>query len=196
MGVPHARSTLTRLSDIPFNHDGTRGGTLGHDDKVAHLDGAGLALLSDLESGDGVVLVGELAAVSHDHGPDLTGDLDILGNLDGIGDDVGTVVEVDDLVGGSAVKDLLDDLGVVNDTVPVLFSDNLSALHLTVKPILHARSKHIELDFHYVRERVARNLLVTEFVSSSDQLADILTKNKQVYISDSQTSVKLWADSN
>lgn len=47
---------------------------------------------------------------------------------------------------------------------------------MTVNPVFHARSKHIELDYHYVRERVALGLLVTKHVSSIAQVADILTK--------------------
>lgn len=57
-----------------------------------------------------------------------------------------------------------------------LYSDNLSALHLTANLVFHARSKHIELDFHYVSERVAYKLLLTEFIPSTEQLADIFTK--------------------
>lgn len=55
---------------------------------------------------------------------------------------------------------LLKELDIPMVATPVLYLDNLSALYLTVNPIFHARSKHIELDFHYVPERVARKLLV------------------------------------
>lgn len=71
---------------------------------------------------------------------------------------------------------LLKDMDVPMVTTHIIYSDNLSALHLTVNPAFHARSKHIELDFHYVRERVARKLVQTEFVPSTDQVADIFTK--------------------
>lgn len=52
----------------------------------------------------------------------------------------------------------------------------MSALHLTINPIMHAHSKYIEVDYHYVRKRIALDLLHTKRVSSSSQLADILTK--------------------
>jgi hypothetical protein len=42
--------------------------------------------------------------------------------------------------------------------------------------VFHARMKHIEVDFHFVRERVARKLLYVKFISSKDQIADIFTK--------------------
>ena len=47
---------------------------------------------------------------------------------------------------------------------------------MTTNPVLHARTKHVELDYHFVREKVAQGQLITQFVRSKDQLADIHTK--------------------
>ncbi|GAB2277530.1 hypothetical protein Dimus_039233 [Dionaea muscipula] len=58
----------------------------------------------------------------------------------------------------------------------LLFCDNMSSLSMTVNPVFHARSKHIELDYHFVRERVALGLLITRYVPTHGQLADIFTK--------------------
>ena len=71
---------------------------------------------------------------------------------------------------------LLRDLGIPLPCPPILHYDNLSALHMTVNPVFHGRTKHIELDYHYVREKVALGSLETHFVSSTNQLADIFTK--------------------
>ena len=71
---------------------------------------------------------------------------------------------------------LLTDLHISQPSCPILFCDNLSALQLTVNPVFHARSKHIEIDYHYVREQVALHKLQTQHVSSSEQLADMSTK--------------------
>jgi hypothetical protein len=49
-------------------------------------------------------------------------------------------------------------------------------MFLTVNPIFHARMKHIEVDFHFVREKVAAGALKVRFISTQDQLADIFTK--------------------
>ena len=61
---------------------------------------------------------------------------------------------------------LLRDLHVPQSQPPILFCDNLSALHMTINPVFHARSKHIELDYHFVRERVSMGLLVTRHIPS------------------------------
>ncbi|GAA0151726.1 hypothetical protein LIER_10381 [Lithospermum erythrorhizon] len=55
-------------------------------------------------------------------------------------------------------------------------SDNLSATYLSANPVFHARTKHIEIDFHFVREQVARKELQVQFISTKDQIADVLTK--------------------
>jgi hypothetical protein len=42
--------------------------------------------------------------------------------------------------------------------------------------VFHARTKHIEIDFHFIRERVANQKLVIRFISSKDQIAYGFTK--------------------
>lgn len=71
---------------------------------------------------------------------------------------------------------ILTDLCISLSHPPVLYCDNISALYMAINPVFHARSKHIELDYHFVRERVVLGLLVTKHVSSANQVADIFTK--------------------
>ena len=59
---------------------------------------------------------------------------------------------------------------------PILYYDNKSAEALASNPKYHSQTKHIELDLHFVREHIAKKELVVEHVSSSSQLADVLTK--------------------
>ena len=71
---------------------------------------------------------------------------------------------------------LLHDLGIFLSTPPLLWCDNVSALAIASNPVFHARTKHIEVDYHFVREKVLRKDLLVKFISSNDQLVDIFTK--------------------
>jgi hypothetical protein len=57
-----------------------------------------------------------------------------------------------------------------------LWCDNMVAKYLSANPVFHSRTKHIEVDYHFVRERVSRKLLKIDFVPSRDQVADGFTK--------------------
>ena len=74
------------------------------------------------------------------------------------------------------LRTLVKDLGLYLYDPPVLWCDNVSALAIASNPVFHARTKHIEVDFHFIRERVLRKDLQVKFVSTVDQLADIFTK--------------------
>jgi hypothetical protein len=74
------------------------------------------------------------------------------------------------------VEALACELGVVFYQRPTLWCDNLGATYLSANPIFHARTKHIEIDYHFVRERVSNRLLDIKFISAKDQIADGFTK--------------------
>ena len=74
------------------------------------------------------------------------------------------------------IQSLLKELGVFQHKPPILWCDNLGATYLTANPMFHARTKHIEVDFHFVREQVARKAMDVRFISSKDQPADLFTK--------------------
>jgi hypothetical protein len=61
-------------------------------------------------------------------------------------------------------------------SAPALLGDNKPAIALAKNPVLHDRSKHIDLKFHFLRDCVDGVQLVIEFVKTGRQLADILTK--------------------
>lgn len=57
-----------------------------------------------------------------------------------------------------------------------LHCDNVSAIKLARNPVFHARSKHIELHHHYVRERVLAGEIKVDYLRTEEQTADVLTK--------------------
>lgn len=50
------------------------------------------------------------------------------------------------------LRSLLNDLQIQLESIPVLYCDNVSALNISVNPLFHSKSKHIAIDYHYVRE--------------------------------------------
>lgn len=78
------------------------------------------------------------------------------------------------------VQSLLDVLGVQQPKVPVLWCDN-SATCLSANPVFHAQTKHIKVDYHFVRERVAQKKLDVCIISSAYQVADGFTKAQPVH---------------
>ena len=60
---------------------------------------------------------------------------------------------------------------------PMLYVDNKATISLIKNPILHDRSKHIEIRFHYIRECTNRGLIKIDFIRTEEQLGDILTKS-------------------
>ncbi|CAG9998128.1 unnamed protein product [Clonostachys byssicola] len=101
--VPETGGALAGGLEVPLHEDGTGLRTLGLNHEVGNLNIANIAWLADLEHGLGR--------------PDLTNNLDVLGNLDSVADDVGTVGEVDNLVLSGAVESSLDSGGIISLTV-------------------------------------------------------------------------------
>ncbi|KAJ9566493.1 LOW QUALITY PROTEIN: hypothetical protein OSB04_002459 [Centaurea solstitialis] len=71
---------------------------------------------------------------------------------------------------------LLYELGAHIQYPVISHCDNMSTTYMASNPIFHARTKHIELDYHYVREKVARGSHKVCYIHTKDQPADLLTK--------------------
>nr|GEV39508.1 aluminum-activated malate transporter 13-like [Tanacetum cinerariifolium] len=71
---------------------------------------------------------------------------------------------------------LLNELGIRSSSTPILWCDNLCATYLSANHIFHARIKHVEIDYHFVREKVAQGDLRVQHISTKDQIANIFTK--------------------
>ena len=75
------------------------------------------------------------------------------------------------------LKHLLRELRFGNDEQMKLICDNQAALHIASNPVFYDRTKHIEVDCHFIREKIASGCVATSFVNSNDQLAHIFTKS-------------------
>jgi hypothetical protein len=71
---------------------------------------------------------------------------------------------------------LFCDIQFALSQAPIIWFDNVSALALASNLVYHARTKHIEIDYHFVREKVINRDIMLKFISTHDQLVDAFTK--------------------
>ncbi|RDX97948.1 Copia protein, partial [Mucuna pruriens] len=75
------------------------------------------------------------------------------------------------------VKQLIQELKFTDAQPMKLYCDNQAALHIASNLVFLERTKHIEIDCHFIREKLLAKEISTEFINSSNQLADIFTKS-------------------
>jgi len=73
------------------------------------------------------------------------------------------------------MKQQLFDYGLILDHIHIR-CDNMSAINLSKNPILHFRTKHIEIRHHFLRDHVQKGDCLLELIDTKNQLADIFTK--------------------
>ena len=71
---------------------------------------------------------------------------------------------------------LLEERGVCNLKLVTHHCNNMSALNIAHNLVLHDRTKHIEINCHFTREKVMDGLLQLTYLPTSSQLADVFTK--------------------
>lgn len=93
-----------------------------------------------------------------------------------------STTESEYIAASNAVKELvwlnllLSELLVDGLNVPIFYMDNQSAIRLVKNPEYHKRTKHIEVRYHFIRERFEEGMFELKYVPSNDQVADIMTK--------------------
>ena len=74
------------------------------------------------------------------------------------------------------MKIIHDDLKIKHEAPMGLVCDNKSAIRIAHNPVQHDRTKHIEIDRHFIKEKLDSGLIATEYIPSKLQLADMFTK--------------------
>ncbi|KAJ9566142.1 hypothetical protein OSB04_002108 [Centaurea solstitialis] len=71
---------------------------------------------------------------------------------------------------------LIGELRVTLPSAPTLWCDNLGATYLAANPVFHQRTKHLEIDLHFIRDMVLTRTLCVKYVPTNSLIADVLTK--------------------
>ncbi|XP_020679642.2 uncharacterized protein LOC110097547 [Dendrobium catenatum] len=74
------------------------------------------------------------------------------------------------------LRRLAEELQIPQPNPTIIHCDNTSAIAIAKNPVFHARTKHIEIDYHFIRQHINSNTVRLSHISSNDQIADILTK--------------------
>ena len=76
---------------------------------------------------------------------------------------------------GIWIQVLLKELNLYSGTITI-YSDSQSAIHLCKNPVFHDRTKHMEMKYHFIREKVTQGLIKVEKVPIEENPADVGTK--------------------
>ncbi|GJR20371.1 hypothetical protein Tco_0968898 [Tanacetum coccineum] len=74
------------------------------------------------------------------------------------------------------IKSQLVDYDILYDKVPI-FCDNTNAIAISNNLVLHFRTKHIDIRYHFIRDHILKGDIELHFVPTDLQLADIFTKS-------------------
>ena len=73
-------------------------------------------------------------------------------------------------------REMLPDLGFEQKNPTIVWEDNQGAIAIATNPGYHARTKHVDIRYHFIREKITTGLIKVMYKETKYQLADILTK--------------------
>ena len=71
---------------------------------------------------------------------------------------------------------LLHQLGIESSGVMQLWCDNRAAIHIATNPVFHEQAKHVEVDYHFVRQKLLEGVINLKHIRTGEQLANLFTK--------------------
>ena len=74
------------------------------------------------------------------------------------------------------LRSLLTEIGYPPSVATNLYCDNRAAIQIAQNPVQHDQTKHVEIDRHFIKEKLEAKIIKLPFVKFEDQLADVLTK--------------------
>jgi hypothetical protein len=74
------------------------------------------------------------------------------------------------------LQQLLKDLGMSKYTPTTLFCDNQGAISLAKNPTHHAKTKHVDVQLHFIRDHIEKGTIKVEYCPTEDMLVDLMTK--------------------
>ena len=74
------------------------------------------------------------------------------------------------------IKIILEELKFAFSTPMKVYCDNKAAISIAHNPVLHDRTKHIEVDKHFIKEKLNTGIICMTYLPTTEQLADVLTK--------------------
>ena len=80
----------------------------------------------------------------------------------------------------SFIKELFNSINKLFDNTSTINTDSLSAIELAKNPTYHARTKHVDIRYYFIREKVNNNIINLNYQSTSILLADNFTKSTSI----------------
>jgi hypothetical protein len=74
------------------------------------------------------------------------------------------------------MKQTLTDIQVDYDEPIPIYCDNTSAINISNNSVMHSKTKHIPIRYHFLREQVVEKNIRVEYVGTKEQVVDIFTK--------------------